>query len=296
MQPQTNVCPESSLVSGYDQAGRVTISNNELDGETDWSASCNGDHYWTMLFLGAADKITFVNNYIHNTSGRSPKIGGSGDITFHAVNNYWSSIGGHAFDVATGGKVLIEGNVFDDVEIPITPGTANDGGVVFNVPSTAVSSCSSYLGRTCVTNSLSSSGDFASFSDVEALSGFSDETNIVEAKSTDGLADIIKTNAGIGKLIRSTDIKVTISSSTSTESSKAPIATTLVNVKTSAAVKPSSVEASISPAQTSESVSSGGTILEWQQCGGNNWSGSGTCAFGLTCKVWNDYYSQCILD
>jgi pectate lyase len=28
--------------------GSVTISNSELDGTTDWSASCDGHHYWTM--------------------------------------------------------------------------------------------------------------------------------------------------------------------------------------------------------------------------------------------------------
>jgi pectate lyase len=28
--------------------GSVTISNCELDGATDWSASCDGHHYWTM--------------------------------------------------------------------------------------------------------------------------------------------------------------------------------------------------------------------------------------------------------
>jgi cellulase len=37
-----------------------------------------------------------------------------------------------------------------------------------------------------------------------------------------------------------------------------------------------------------------GNIQKYQQCGGNGWSGSGTCAAGLTCNKQNDYYSQCL--
>jgi pectin lyase len=80
------------LVTGYESAGRVTISNSELDGETSWSASCNGEHYWTMLFLGENDKITLANNWVHNTSGRSPKVGET--TTLHAVNNFFDTNGG----------------------------------------------------------------------------------------------------------------------------------------------------------------------------------------------------------
>jgi pectin lyase len=80
------------LVTGYESAGRVTISNSELDGETSWSASCNGEHYWTMLLIGENDKITLANNWIHNTSGRSPKVGET--TTLHAVNNFFDTNGG----------------------------------------------------------------------------------------------------------------------------------------------------------------------------------------------------------
>lgn len=80
------------LVTGYETAGHVTISNSELDGTTKWSASCNGEHYWTMLFLGENDKITLANNWIHDTSGRSPKVGEA--VTLHAVNNFFDTNGG----------------------------------------------------------------------------------------------------------------------------------------------------------------------------------------------------------
>jgi pectin lyase len=80
------------LVTGYESAGRVTVSNSEFDGKTSWSASCNGEHYWTMLFLGENDRITLANNWIHDTSGRSPKVGET--ITLHAVNNFFDTNGG----------------------------------------------------------------------------------------------------------------------------------------------------------------------------------------------------------
>lgn len=37
------------IVSHY-SASRLTISNNEFDGTTTTSASCNNNHYWTMMF------------------------------------------------------------------------------------------------------------------------------------------------------------------------------------------------------------------------------------------------------
>ncbi|KAJ7181480.1 cellulase [Mycena crocata] len=42
------------------------------------------------------------------------------------------------------------------------------------------------------------------------------------------------------------------------------------------------------------STPSGGSIPDWQQCGGQNWTGSGTCGSTATCTVLNPFYSQCI--
>lgn len=77
------------IVTGFESAGRVTISNSEFDGTTSWSASCNGEHYWTFLFVGEGDQITFANNWIHDTSGRCPKVGDQ--ATLHTVNNYFQT-------------------------------------------------------------------------------------------------------------------------------------------------------------------------------------------------------------
>jgi pectin lyase len=184
------------LVTGYDAAGLVAVTNTEFDGETSWSASCNGDHYWTMLFYGAADHVTLASNYIHNCSGRAPKVGGSGSTTLHAVNNYFSNIGGHAFDVGTGAKVLIEGNVFESVTTPITSASATAGGSIFNAGG---STCSSYLGRSCQANSVSNSGTFSGYGTTNALTGFSGYT-VYAATAASSVKSSVVSNAGIGKL------------------------------------------------------------------------------------------------
>ncbi|TGO09116.1 hypothetical protein BTUL_0178g00020 [Botrytis tulipae] len=46
---------------------------------------------------------------------------------------------------------------------------------------------------------------------------------------------------------------------------------------------------------TSTGGSSSGAIALYMQCGGKNWTGTGTCVSGSTCKAQNDYYSQCVL-
>ncbi|TIA26264.1 glycoside hydrolase [Aureobasidium pullulans] len=41
-------------------------------------------------------------------------------------------------------------------------------------------------------------------------------------------------------------------------------------------------------------ISSALAISEWGQCGGTNWSGSGSCDAGLACSSVNPYYFQCV--
>jgi hypothetical protein len=49
-----------------------------------------------------------------------------------------------------------------------------------------------------------------------------------------------------------------------------------------------------SSSASATSTGSAGTIAKWGQCGGQNWSGSGSCVSGTTCTVSNPYYSQCL--
>ncbi|KAI5841127.1 polysaccharide lyase family 1 protein [Morchella snyderi] len=190
------------IVTGYDQAGRLTISNNEFDGQTSWSATCNGNHYWTMLFYGASDLVTFAGNYVHDCSGRAPKVGGAteSNILFHAVNNYFYNMLGHSFDIGTGANVLIEGNVYDGVTTPITTASATAGGQIFNVPSSSyTSSCTATLGRACVVNSISNSGAFADYTNTKALTNFSGK-NVQAATAASSVVSSVTSNAGIGKI------------------------------------------------------------------------------------------------
>ncbi|KAM0713388.1 hypothetical protein Q7P37_010350 [Cladosporium fusiforme] len=184
------------LVVQNDAGGRATISNNEFDGETSWSASCNGQHYWTMMIIGEGDQVTLANNWLHSTSGRSPKVGKG--TSLHAVNNFFENNEGHNFDAEDGAKILIEGNVFKDCKAPLSQATLSHSSGIFNVPSADdAASCAAALGRDCETNSLSESGEFGSFTDTAAVEAVSAMDSVWEAVSVD---QVSSSNAGVGKL------------------------------------------------------------------------------------------------
>lgn len=141
------------FVTGTGAAGRLTLSNNEFDGQTSWSATCNGRHYYAIYLDGSSDRITMKNNYIHHTSGRSPKVGQNTFV--HAVNNYWYSNTGHAFDILAGGKVVAEGNYFQSVATPLL----QNKGAFFGSPSASANKvCKASMGHNCQLNSFTSSG------------------------------------------------------------------------------------------------------------------------------------------
>lgn len=192
---KTSLIGRQHIVAGYDPSKRVTISASEIDGNTSWSASCDNHHYWALLFIGTGDKITFQGNYIHHTSGRSPKVGGTDAGTLlHAVNNYFYDNTGHAFSIAAeeNGRVLAEGNVFEAVTKPI-----EDGVELLYAVTDNGAACSSPLGRTCQANQLTDSGDWSG-SATDFLSSFADEG--VDAEAASGVAASVKSNAGVGKL------------------------------------------------------------------------------------------------
>jgi pectin lyase len=141
------------FVAGYGASNRVTISNTEFDGTTSWSATCDNRHYWAILLLGSSDLITLKGNYIHHTSGRSPKVGGN--TLLHAVNNYFYSNTEHAFDNEEGGMVVAEGNVFQNVATPLL---ANIGRFFASSSTSANTACTNYLGHACQLNAFGSSG------------------------------------------------------------------------------------------------------------------------------------------
>jgi hypothetical protein len=198
--------------------GRVTISNSEFDGQTTWSASCDGHHYWTVyvfhhgflelfchllisanydpsLGYGKNDKVTFTGNYIHHTSGRSPKL--EFNSYWHVYNNFWFNNTGHAFDVGEGTKALIKGNVFQQVKTPFLEDSSP--GKTFAVTSSDKSTCDSKLGRTCAVNTFTSSGTLSA-GDETVLSSWPSGESGIDVLDADQVKSSVLSNAGIGKL------------------------------------------------------------------------------------------------
>lgn len=138
--------------------------------------------------------MTLKGNYIHHFSGRSPKV--EGNTLLHAVNNYWYSYPstGHAFEIDSGGYVLVEGSVFQNVPTILESGAA---GQYFTSPSTtANTACAAYLGRNCQINGFGSSGTFSS-STTSFFSDFSGK-NIASAETYQWVQSNVISGAGIG--------------------------------------------------------------------------------------------------
>lgn len=144
------------LVTNHAGVKGLTISNSEFDGITKYSASCDGRHYWSFILGGDETRVSMIKNYVHHTSGRSPKVsGGAKSSVVHAVNNHWSSNSGHAFDVGDKGFALVEGNYFEGVA---QTNVVNTNGGVFVPTAANQAQCQSALGRKCALNVLQSSG------------------------------------------------------------------------------------------------------------------------------------------
>ncbi|KAF8608769.1 putative pectin lyase precursor [Ceratobasidium sp. AG-I] len=187
------------IVTGYGSAQSVTISDNVFEGSGTYSATCNGRHYWALYFTGASDTITFARNYVYMTSGRGPKVGGTSGYSqlIHMYNNYYVSVAGHALDAGTGAKVIMEGNYFNTVTTPSVDGTA--GYAFAPVDSTHTAQCSSYLGRSCYTNTLLSSGTL-SRNDLGTLPYFTSATYVKSASimASSAVGAYVQANAGLG--------------------------------------------------------------------------------------------------
>ncbi|KAH7332777.1 putative pectin lyase D [Rhizoctonia solani] len=179
------------LVTGYGAAESVTISDNVFDGS---GPLCDGRHYWTLYFTGASDTITFARNY-----GRGPKLGGvsSYSQTVHIYNNYFVDISDHALDAGPGSKAILEGNYFNTVVRPSTDG--NTGQVFAPTDSTASAQCTSSLGRSCVSNTLLSSGELANADDTTIITSFtSSAVKGATVMTASEAATYVQENAGTG--------------------------------------------------------------------------------------------------
>jgi pectate lyase len=132
-------------------AADVTISWNEFDGNSAWSARCDDKHYWNLLFYGKG-RLTFANNWLHDFSGRGPRI--EGDALVQVVNNHFQDGSWHAIDTAgSGTRVLVEGNYFEEVPVPVlhNPDAGSLHGLLAQTDA-STSACSAALGRSCAVN------------------------------------------------------------------------------------------------------------------------------------------------
>lgn len=186
------------VVTGYGAVTKTTFSNNVFNGDSTYSATCNGCHYWVALFTGAGDQITFALNYLYKTSGRGPHVGGSSGKfqNVHVYNNYFVSVAGHAVDPEVGSKILLEGNYFNAVTTPALSGAGQT-----YIPTTAAqtAACSALLGRACVANVLLSSGSLQAGTDAGTLNGFTAATfKSASIKAAAAVPSYVQAHAGVG--------------------------------------------------------------------------------------------------
>ncbi|EFW98721.1 pectate lyase a [Grosmannia clavigera kw1407] len=193
---KTSLIGRQHIVLGNTASGRVTISNNEIDGSSSWSASCDGHHYWALYFTGSSDLVTFKGNYIHHTSGRSPKV--AGNTLLHAVNNYWYANSKHAFEVDSGAQIVVEGSVFQNVANVVDTSSTIEGKIFTSPDTNSNAACSTNLGHTCQLNSYGSTTTYSG-TDTTFFSEFSGK-NIASASAASTVVSSVTANAGIGKL------------------------------------------------------------------------------------------------
>ncbi|CAM3881319.1 hypothetical protein [Paracidovorax anthurii] len=196
------------LVTGFGSARHITFSNNEFDGRTDYSATCDGRHYWLWLFLGAQDTITLARNYIHHTSGRGPHAGGlrNSTVTAHLVNNYFENISreGAAMPLTATANLLMEGNYFDHVTLPIYRYPNPPGpGYAFSPFAGQIDPrndlCQQSIGRDCVSNDKTASGTANPPLDEPAITAFSARREwLVSPQSAAETAQSVRQGAGVG--------------------------------------------------------------------------------------------------
>lgn len=196
------------IVTGWGSATHVTISNNEFDGRTPYSATCDGHHYWVWLFLGHHDTLTLLNNYVHDTSGRAPHSGGMGNAEVRAqlVNNLFVHLTyqGAVMSRTASSYLLVEGNDFEDVSHPLFNDTQQPGSAyaLFTpLPPSPDDGCQAALGRPCVANRLRLSGDDYRPRDASVLEAFKAYRQYLVAPQPADIARIgVLRDAGAGRL------------------------------------------------------------------------------------------------
>uniref|UniRef100_A0A1B6FDN0 pectin lyase n=1 Tax=Cuerna arida TaxID=1464854 RepID=A0A1B6FDN0_9HEMI len=161
------------VVTHFGNNTGVLMTNNVFDGNTPYSAYCDGAHYWLWLFLGEYDRIAIRNNVIFNTSGRGPHVVASKNSTIlvHMLQNVF-------YDVKDAGlielgdtrsSILVEGNVFVNVKEVVH---INTGNIYMPQNKTDQLQCKNYLGRQCLLNIVVNSGGAKPVNSLTVLQDF----------------------------------------------------------------------------------------------------------------------------
>ncbi|CAL3966183.1 unnamed protein product [Diplocarpon coronariae] len=169
----------------------VTISHSFVDGYTPYSATCDQRTYWGFELVGSGDSITFIRNHVYMLSGRGPAL--SGHTLWHAVNNVWSSSGGHLIEGTDDGMGVYEGNYFQNC--PTIVGTPLPRVRLFTSMAADAGQCASRLGRNCVPNLFVNSGAF-SFNNLDILGLLSGHSNLPAAQTGAWARDNVVAHAG----------------------------------------------------------------------------------------------------
>lgn len=263
-------------MSGFNPSGAVTISNNEFDGKTSWSSACNGKHNWGVMLVGSNERYTFANNFFHDMASRSPKLGqtvttGTNQHFMHGYNNLFRDVTGNAFDIDKNTDILLEANVFENVKTPFASSVTSNGARVFNVPNSgATGTCQSYLGRACLTSSATGSGSIPSLTNTGVLTkaqGF--RSSIGVPRAANQVVSYVTANVGVGKV-------------TPGGSNPPP------------PPPPASTSTTSRPNPEPTNPPSNGEAGQWEQCGGEGWTGPTKCVAPYTCQAQNQWYSQCL--
>lgn len=236
--------------------------------------------------------MTLDRNYLHNVAGRAPKLGQDGTTgTFHAVNNYFENMKGHAFDAYSGAQALVEGNVFAGVSQPVTDKGAKIATFVVN----AGSACSSALGRACLENSVdAASGKLTGGSSTSFISGITNDVTPLEVAK---VAAHVKANAGPANLGAASEKDVAAPTTPKPAASSKAAATSKAAVTSKPVSTPAQAKTTLATVKkpvATQAAAGGATIAAWGQCGGQGFSGTAACASGLSCKKQNEWYSQCL--
>ncbi|KAI8912343.1 pectin lyase fold/virulence factor [Powellomyces hirtus] len=117
----------------------MTISYND----------CNNQPYWTIIFGGTDDWIFSMAIICITSADAGPRL------KVHAVNNYWQSVHGHAFNLMPSSTVVVEGSYFGDVTTPLL---GKEGNLYIPDATLSLACRKSSLNRACVLNNNVQSG------------------------------------------------------------------------------------------------------------------------------------------